>query len=160
MKSRRGQLPEDVHVLDRVDAGERGLDARRGVLVHEDGQAARVRAGARAAGRVGAHRNVELDAVHSRIGQRVDLGLRARGVEPPAETGEARVRVAFLQHRPGEEDARAGPGSRFDRLSVRRDVVELAAEIEHGGDPGGKEQLGMPLVLGVRRARACRRDQG
>src|SRR4030095_14157966 len=111
MKARRGQLPEDVHVLDRVDAGERSLDAGRGVLVHEDGQAARVRPRARAAGRVGTHAEVELDAAPPRVGQSLDLGLRTLRVEPPAETGEARIWITLLQHRPGEDDPGAGRGS-------------------------------------------------
>jgi hypothetical protein len=127
MKSCRGQLPEDVHVLDRVDAGERSLDAGRRVLVHEDGQPARVRPRARAAGCVGAHRDVELDAVHPCVSQTVDLGLRTLRVEPPAETGEARIWITLLQHRPGEEDPGTGPGSRFDRPTICHDVVELAA---------------------------------
>src|SRR5207249_7465267 len=54
----RRELPENVEVLDRVDTGERGLGAPGGVLVHEDGQAALVRARAGAAGRIGTHGDV------------------------------------------------------------------------------------------------------
>ena len=149
VKSRRGKLSEDVDVLDRVNTGERRLDAGGGVLVHEDGKAASVRARAGTTGRLGAHRDIELDSIDPRVREGVDLGLRSLRIEPPAEPGEARVRIALLQHRSGEEDPRARPGSRLDHPAVRRDVVELATEIEHRGDAGGEEQLGMPLVRRV-----------
>jgi len=142
------ELPEDVDVLDRVDTGERGLGAG-GVLVHEDGQAALVRARAGAAGRVGPHGDVELDPVHARVRERVDLGFGARRIEPTAEASESRVHLAFLQHRPGKKDSRAGPGSRFDDRAIPRNVAELTAEVEHGGDAGGEEELRVPLVRGV-----------
>ena len=140
------ELAEDIDVLDRVDTGERGLGAPGGVLVHEDRQAARVRARAGAARRVGAHRDVELDPIHTRIRERVDFGFGARRVEPTAEAGEPRVRLAFLQHRPGEKDPRPRPGSRVDERAIRRNIVKLTAEIEHGRDARGEEDFRVPLV--------------
>src|SRR5262249_50947407 len=74
---------------------------------------------------------------------------RPRAADPPAETGEARIWIGFLQHRSGEEDPRAGPSSRFDCAAVARDVVELAAEVEHRGDTGSEKKLGMPFVRRV-----------
>ncbi len=144
-KSLRRELAEHVHVLHRIDAGQRGLGAPGRVLVHEDRQAARVGACARTARGVGSHGHVELDRIHTGVGQRVDLGFGSRRIEATTETGEPRVRIAFLEHRSGEEDAWAGPSARVDGGAVRRDVVELAAEIQHGGDAGGQEELRMPF---------------
>ena len=104
---------------------------------------------ARAARRVGAHGDVELDPIHTRVSQRVDLGFGARRSETTTEAGEARVQLAFLQHRPGEENARAGPRARLDGRAIRDDIVELAAEVEHGGDAGGQKELGVPLLRRV-----------
>ena len=133
-------------MLHRVDAGERGLGAPGRVLVHEDRQVSRVGARARSARRVGSHGHIELDGIHARVRQRIDLGLRIRRVEPTAEAGESRVHLAFLQHRSCEENARAGPRSGFDQGAIARDVVKLAAEVEHRGDAGGQEELGMPFL--------------
>src|SRR5438309_743294 len=87
-----------------LDTG--GGSAPGGVLMHEDRQAARVGAGAGSSRRIGPRRDVELDAVDAGVGQPVDLGLDAIGVDVAAESREARIDLALLEHRPGEEDPR------------------------------------------------------
>ena len=52
------ELTEDVEMLHRVDAGRGGFRSPGGVLVHEDGQASRVSAGAGPARRLGPRRDV------------------------------------------------------------------------------------------------------
>ena len=136
-------------MLHGVDAGQRGFRAPGGVLVHEDRQAASVRASAGASRRFGPRRDVELDPVDPGVGQRVDLGLDAIGVDVPAESREARIDLAFLEHRPGEEDARPGSRARRDGAAVGREVGELSTEVEHGRDSRGEEELRVPLVARV-----------
>src|SRR5205807_8324512 len=92
-ESLRRELTEDVDVLYRVDAGERGLGAPGRVLVHEDRQAARMGARAGATRRVGSDGHVELDPVHARVSERIDLGFGVRRIELTAEAGEPRVHL-------------------------------------------------------------------
>ena len=145
-EARRRQLAEDVDVLDRIDAGHRGLRPPGRVLMHEDRQASGVSACASSAGGVGSHRDVELDTVHARVCQRVHLRLGAGRIEAPTEAGETRVHLAFLEHRSGEENSRAGPDSGLDRGAIRRDVVKLAAEVQHGRHARREEELRVPFL--------------
>src|SRR5262249_5307735 len=85
-------------------------------------------------------------AVAARVGQGVHLGLGALRIKATAEAGEAPVHLAFLEHRSGEEDPRTGSSSGVDQTAIGRDVAELTAEVEHGGNPGGEEELGVPFL--------------
>ena len=84
--------------------------------------------------------------MHARVGELVDGVLDVRAVHPTSHVLESRVWVAFLQERSRVEQARPGHPSRIDRVAKRREIRELAAEIEHGGDPCGQEERRGPTV--------------
>src|ERR671919_796629 len=70
----------------------------------------------------------------------------ARAADAAAHVRESSVGFALLQERPGVEQAWPKRGSRIDRVPKRREVRELAAEIEDGRDTCGQEQWSVPAV--------------
>jgi hypothetical protein len=114
--------------------------------MHEHAQAALAGARARALSGARRDRDVELDRVDAGVGEVVDDVLDVPGLDAARHVRESGVRLAFLQEWAGVEQARPGRRTRVDRATQCREIRELAAEIEDGGDAGGEEQRRVPAI--------------